>query len=78
MRHWLPRLLIVASLGLHVITAASYIRQPDLMAAFTVYPIWMWSFIGLILSALAFLFLACTALAHARHPVAPHHIDGIG
>ena len=56
MRHWLPRLLIIASLGLHVITAASYIRQPDLMAAFTVYPIWMWSLIGLILSALAFLF----------------------
>ncbi len=56
MRHWIPRLLVIASLVLHVITAASYIRQPDLMAAFTVYPIWMWSLLGLFLSVTAFLF----------------------
>lgn len=56
MRLWLPRSLIIASLGLHVITLASYSRQPDMMAAFTVYPIWMWSLLGLILSAIAFLF----------------------
>lgn len=56
MRHWIPRLLVIASLVLHVVTAASYIRQPDLMAAFTVYPIWMWSLLGLFLSAIAFLF----------------------
>lgn len=56
MRHWLPRLLIIASLGLHVITVASYVRQPDSMAAFTVYPIWMWSILGLLFAAAAFLF----------------------
>lgn len=56
MRHWLPRLLIIASLGLHVITVASYVRQPDMMAAFTIYPIWMWSIVGLLLAAAAFLF----------------------
>lgn len=56
MRLWAPRLLVIISLVLHVITAASYIRQPDLMAAFTVYPIWMWSLIGLAFSATAFLF----------------------
>ena len=56
MRLWLPRSLIIASLVLHVITLASYYRQPDMMAAFTVYPIWMWSILGLILSAIAFLF----------------------
>lgn len=56
MRLWLPRSLIIASLGLHVITLASYSRQPDMMAAFTVYPIWMWSILGLVLSGIAFLF----------------------
>jgi len=56
MRHWLPRFLIIASLGLHVLTAASYIRQPDMMAAVTVYPIWMWGFLGLLPAALAFVF----------------------
>ncbi|MFK7909950.1 MAG: endonuclease/exonuclease/phosphatase family protein [Akkermansiaceae bacterium] len=56
MRRWLPRLLIVASLALHAFTAACYIRQPDMMAAYTVYPIWMWGLLGLFLSALAFVF----------------------
>lgn len=56
MRRWFPRILIIASLGLHVFTAACYIRQPDMMAAFTVYPIWMWGLIGLFLAANAFVF----------------------
>ncbi len=56
MRRWPPRLLIIASLGLHVFTAACYIRQPDIMAAYTVYPIWMWGMIGLALAAIAFVF----------------------
>lgn len=56
MRKWLPRLLIVASLGLHILTAASYMRQPDMMAAFTVYPIWIWGLLGLFFAALAFVF----------------------
>ncbi len=53
---WLPRFLILTSLVLHVFTAACYIRQPDMMAAFTVYPIWMWGMIGLLLAAAAYLF----------------------
>jgi len=56
MRRWPPRLLIVASLGLHAFTAACYIRQPDMMAAFTVYPIWIWGLLGLFLAAAAFVF----------------------
>lgn len=56
MRRWPPRLIIIASLGLHVFTSACYIRQPDMMAAFTVYPIWMWGTLGLLLAAAAFLF----------------------
>lgn len=56
MRHWLPRFLIIASLGLHVLTAACYIRQPDMMAAVTVYPIWIWGLLGLFFAALAFVF----------------------
>lgn len=56
MRRWPPRLLIIASLGLHVFTAACYMRQPDMMAAFTVYPLWMWGLLGLALSATAYLF----------------------
>lgn len=56
MRRWPPRLLIIASFGLHVFTAACYMRQPDMMAAFTVYPLWMWGLLGLALSALAYLF----------------------
>lgn len=56
MRNWLPRFLIIFSLGLHILTAASYIRQPDIMAAVTIYPIWMWGFLGLFPAALAFVF----------------------
>lgn len=56
MRRWLPRLLIIASFGLHVFTAACYMRQPDMMAAFTVYPLWMWGLLGLGLAAAAYLF----------------------
>lgn len=56
MRRWPPRLLIIASFGLHVFTAACYTRQPDMMAAFTVYPLWMWGLIGLALAATAYVF----------------------
>ena len=56
MRRWPPRLLIIASFGLHVLTTACYMRQPDMMAAFTVYPLWMWGLLGLVLSAGTYLF----------------------
>ena len=54
MHRWLPRFLIAASLALHAFTAACYICQPDTMAAFTAYPIWIWCTVGLIFPAAAF------------------------
>lgn len=50
-------LLVGASLVLHFITVVAYARQPDLLAAFTVLPIWVWGSIGILCSSFAFYFL---------------------
>lgn len=49
--------LVGASLALHFLTVLAFSRQPDVLAAFTVMPIWVWGGIGLFLSSLAFYFL---------------------
>lgn len=49
--------LVGASLALHFLTVVAFARQPDVLAAFTVMPIWVWGGIGLVLSTLAFYFL---------------------
>ncbi|MBB5351755.1 endonuclease/exonuclease/phosphatase (EEP) superfamily protein YafD [Haloferula luteola] len=50
-------LLIGGSLALHFVTVFAYYRQPSLLAAFTVMPIWVWGGLGLFASCLAFLAL---------------------
>jgi len=50
-------LLVGASLALHFLTVVAYARQPDLLAALTVLPIWVWGGLGVLLSGLAFYFL---------------------
>ena len=47
--------LVVISLAFHLGTVALYQRQPDLFAAFTIFPIWIWGLIGGGLAALAYL-----------------------
>lgn len=47
--------LVVGSLGFHLVTFILYVRQPDMFAAFTLFPIWLWGALGLTLSSLAFL-----------------------
>ena len=49
--------LVLASLGLHLVTVAIFSRQPDRFAAFTVIPIWIWGTTGLVLSSSAFILL---------------------
>jgi endonuclease/exonuclease/phosphatase (EEP) superfamily protein YafD len=49
--------LVGLSLALHFLTIVAFSRQPDIMAAYTVMPIWIWGGIGLCLSCSAFLFL---------------------
>ncbi len=49
--------LVGGSLLIHVLTVWCYARQPDSLAAFTVFPIWCWGGIGLLLSVFAFCFL---------------------
>jgi len=46
--------LVVISLAFHLATLAVYRRQPDLFAAFTVFPIWFWGLLGGGLSAFAY------------------------
>lgn len=46
-----------ASLLLHAFTVLAYVRQPDPLAAFTVFPVWFWGGIGLLMSVFAFCFL---------------------
>ncbi|MDA0765231.1 MAG: endonuclease/exonuclease/phosphatase family protein [Verrucomicrobia bacterium] len=48
--------LVVISLGFHLVTMALYTRQPDMFAAFTLFPVWIWGGLGLFLSSCAFLF----------------------
>ena len=47
---------MVGALGSHLVTFILYTRQPDLFAAFTLFPIWIWGSIGLLLASTAFLF----------------------
>lgn len=48
-------ILIAASIALHIVTVVAYARQPDLLAAFTVVPLWVWTGFGLAASVTAFL-----------------------
>ncbi len=48
-------LLIGASLALHFLTVVAFARQPDVLAAYTVMPIWVWGGMGLLLSGGAYL-----------------------
>lgn len=49
--------LVGLSLLLHLLTVYAYARQPDLLAAYTVMPIWIWGGLGLLFSISAFWFL---------------------
>jgi endonuclease/exonuclease/phosphatase (EEP) superfamily protein YafD len=50
-------LCIGGSLLLCILTVWAYIRLPDSLAGLTVYPIWFWGGIGLLMSVLALFFL---------------------
>ena len=50
-------ILVILSLGLHLFTVLCFARQPDIFAAFTVLPIWVWGGIGLLMSMVAFYFM---------------------
>jgi len=54
--HPVPLTLLGLSLVLHLITVVLYVRLPLRLAAFTVFPIWVWGIIGLTLGSIAFLF----------------------
>lgn len=54
--HYVSLTLLGLSLSLHLITLILYVRLPLRFAAFTVFPIWVWGSIGLILAAIPFLF----------------------
>lgn len=49
-------ILVSLSLLLHAFTVYCFARQPDIFAAYTVMPIWLWGGIGLFLSTSAFYF----------------------
>ncbi len=57
-RPWHPvsLTLLGLSLALHLFTLVLYVRLPDRFAAFTVFPIWVWGIIGLLLAGTAFVF----------------------
>ncbi len=48
--------MVAGSFVLHFVTIILYLRVPDRFTAFTVFPIWVWCGIGLLLSGSAFLF----------------------
>ncbi|MEN8785008.1 MAG: hypothetical protein ABF379_11645, partial [Akkermansiaceae bacterium] len=52
----IPPALLLLSLALHFFTIVLYVRLPIKLAAITIYPIWVWGGIGLILGALCYLF----------------------
>ena len=55
--------LVLAALGLHFVTVVLYTRQPDRFAAFTLFPIWIWGGVGILVASTAFvLFRAPLAL----------------
>ncbi len=47
--------LLGLSLALHLFTVILYIRLPSRFAAFTVFPIWVWGLIGLLLAVFCFI-----------------------
>lgn len=52
----IPPALLLLSLALHFFTIVLYVRLPIKLAAITIYPIWVWGGIGLILGAFCYLF----------------------
>ena len=53
--HPVPVALLVISLALHLFTVILYVRLPIRFTAFTVFPIWVWGSIGLLLGIICFL-----------------------
>ncbi|MEJ6718190.1 MAG: endonuclease/exonuclease/phosphatase family protein [Akkermansiaceae bacterium] len=53
--HPVPMALLGLSLALHLFTVILYVRLPLRFAAFTVFPIWVWGSIGLILGIFSFI-----------------------
>ena len=49
--------LVGFSLLLHLLTVYAFARQPELLAAYTIMPIWVWGGIGLLFAITAFWFL---------------------
>jgi hypothetical protein len=54
--HSLPTVLLTSSFVLHFITIVLYVRLPIRFAAITVFPIWVWGFIGLFSAIFCYLF----------------------
>lgn len=52
----LPTVLLGFSIALHFITIVLYVRLPAKLAAITIYPIWVWGFLGLAAGIICFLF----------------------
>ena len=50
-------MFVGCSLVLHFITVLAFARKPEVLAAYTVMPIWLWGAAGILLSSLAFYFL---------------------
>ncbi|MDB4409176.1 endonuclease/exonuclease/phosphatase family protein [Akkermansiaceae bacterium] len=55
-RPWHPvsLALLGLSMALHFFTIILYVRLPDSFAAYTVFPIWVWGLIGILISAFSF------------------------
>lgn len=47
--------LLGLSLALHFFTIVLYIRLPDSLAAYTLFPIWVWGLIGILMSSASFI-----------------------
>lgn len=56
-RPWHPvsLALLGISMALHFFSVVLYVRLPDALAAFTVFPIWVWGIIGILISAASFI-----------------------
>lgn len=53
-RHPLGLILVLLSLSLNLVTIVLFSSQPDLFAAFTVLPVWIWGTLGLFLALLSY------------------------
>ena len=53
---FIPPILLGLSIALHFVTIVLYTRLPLSFAAFTVFPIWVWGGIGLLLASIPFIF----------------------